>query len=238
MHAHPWLGRTIAVLTLATALVACGSSKSDDESKATSDKTTTTEKSSSPDSGSGADDFGSLAERGGKATARITYRDADGTEFTLSQDPPKQALISKEGKFISDGEHTVICTGSGNDAQCFEMAQGTDENQIGSFLGAFAAPFEMIKSLDQNAVTAKGVDTSSETIAGRKATCATFDSSKLAGSTGTGTEKVCVDKKTGVLLKVESDGKTQLEATDIGEPKSDDFEPTTTPQTVPSVPKS
>lgn len=226
MHAGHPVARAMAVLSVIAALAACGSGES---SGGTS--TSTTGRSSS--SGSGSTDFGALAERGAKATVRITYRNADGTTFTLAQDPPKQALISEDGRWITDGDRTVICTGQGSSAECLEMPK-SGSDQIGSLLGVFAAPFELIKDLDRNALTTKGVKTSSDTIAGRKAACAEVDASKIAGSGSSGTEEVCVDKETGVLLRATSDGKVQLEATDIGKPKSDDFDPPSTPQTVPS----
>ena len=83
------------------------------------------------------------------------------------------------------------------------------------------------------------IKTNDEEIAGRDASCATIDSSTFGalGAAFKGSYSVCIDKATGVMLRVKSsDGSgssDDITATDFGDPSDDDFTPPATPVTIP-----
>jgi hypothetical protein len=94
--------------------------------------------------------------------------------------------------------------------------------------------------------SAYGGHTSSETIAGRDAKCVTFSASDIAGGIlsgkipGAPSVTTCVDAKDGYLLKLSTksgDNSTdEFIATAAGPASPSDFEPPSTPQTVPTIP--
>ena len=115
--------------------------------------------------------------------------------------------------------------------------------------GGVAAMFTgVFTALTTLSASAYGGHTSSETIAGRDATCVTFKASDFAplaalaggGSLGANASSTaCADKKTGFALKFSTtDGSTTKEvllATEFGASSSSDFNPPSTPQTLPSI---
>ncbi len=236
----------LAVLTLVAA--ACGDDGGDGglvEQGGDDDTAQQDDGGDDGDAGEGGGDFAALVEGSEDARFRATYESTSGGEtsqaFTISQDPPRRAMIFEGGRLIDDGEQVVMCDGSGGQGQCFVMpstggAAGTD------VLGAaFAAPFLAYNTLLEEGVP--GVETTEgETeIAGRAATCATIDASGLASLGGAEAEaassvEVCVDAETGILLRWGTPGTGDVfEAVEVGEPQESDFEVPSEPQELPGV---
>ena len=104
--------------------------------------------------------------------------------------------------------------------------------------------------------TLGGGDKSSETIAGRDASCVKYKASDVIGklaslplfkdSANAGdydpndSATICIDKQTGFALKFSATKKgvasDELVATQVSEPSDSDFTPPATPQTLPSIP--
>lgn len=215
-----------AAVGLAVALVtaACGDGDGDD---------VTTE---------AAGDFSALVEEASEARIRVTYTNDDGDEITFSQDPPKQAILTAEARVITTADVTIVCTGEETDApQCFEI-EGTGEESgglVSGLLGGFAAPFFAFTSLADERLA--DVETSEREIAGRTAICAEVQATGvLPGVDLEGEATYCIDADTGALLLSEAttaDGETQrFEATDVGDPRPEDFEPPVEPVSPGSIP--
>lgn len=195
--------------------------------------------------GSGGGGFAALVEESEDARFRATYESTSEGEtsqaFTISQDPPRRAMIFEGGRLIDDGEQVVMCDGSGGQGQCFVMpstggASGTD------VLGAaFAAPFLAYNTLLEEGVPGVETTEGEAEIAGRAATCATIDASGLASGGGaetgaTSSVEVCVDAETGILLRWGAPGTGDVfEAVEVGEPQESDFETPSEPQELPGV---
>jgi hypothetical protein len=229
--------KLLAVLTVAAlasvALAACGGDDDSSGAKATSkpDSSETTAKgdsngSDTTDVTTGNKKYDELIAKAKNTPYRVTYKNSGSNdEFTVVNDPPKSAFISGDSRFVRDGDKTVTCSGSGSDAQCYEMPAGGAgvESLVTGFFGAYASFLAADEGKDNPFLDVSKSD--DETIAGRDATCAKIEAGKLAGADGS--IKVCIDKETGVLLlgETESNGeKSSIEATDVGEPKDSDFE--------------
>jgi hypothetical protein len=221
--------------TLALAVAACGSGKS---SSSGSGSTTTVQ---------GGTDFTSLVEKSKTSAFKVTYKTSDGDTITIAQDGKGKESVVAGGKlFIDDGSTGITCDGTTSTATC----------RNGGTAGREAA--DAAKSVITNAATAiAGLastsifngHTSSATIAGRDATCVTVDASDVTGVLGpiarrlvsgaSGT--VCADNETGVLLKLsggkENDRTDVFVATDFAEPSESDFQPPSTPKSLPTIPQ-
>lgn len=182
--------------------------------------------------------FAELASEGFEANARVTYEMTGSTgdieTMTFSSDGERTALLMPEGRMIVTAEGGVIfCDESSSEARCFSM-----EGQSGAqgMMGAFATPFLGLATTFQEGVNdLPGYASSGEQeIAGRTATCATFDASQFVpAGEGGGEATFCVDAETGIALKYEAstaDGTFGMEATEVGEPQAGDFEPPAEPQ--------
>jgi hypothetical protein len=195
------------------------------------------------DSGSGNGDgngaFGALLDKSSSATLRVTYRNEDGKEWTVSQDgPDKTAYINDDTHIIKVDGTTTVCSNIDTEPECQDMTGALGQAAISSFTGLFAFAQTYIEAAKQ----AKSFgDMSSETIAGRSAECVTITPSTIGGLAGNLAEKfagdkadqgwkACVDKDTGVMLLLATVGTDdanadKVEAIEVGEPQASDFEP-------------
>jgi hypothetical protein len=246
----------IGVVVATIAVAACGGSSSKNSSTPGGAGTNTTAgKSDTDKNGSGSDDVSKLAEKYAKAKIKISYTSSDAgesTTLTIAQDGNgKSAFSAGDGTYYTDGKSTVACQGSGASAQCTDLGGtgGAGANIGATYTATFALFASALSSLS-------GGDKSSESIAGRDASCVKYkasdvigklassplfkDSTKASDYDPTDTATICVDKETGFVLKFGSTKKgtaeDQLVATSVSEPTDADFTPPVTPQTVPSIP--
>lgn len=237
--------KLVALLAVGTsALVGCGSGGS---SKGASDGGSTTtdagsKGSDTTDAGSNGDnsELSKLLEKTKSAKYKVTYQSGDDDPFTIAQDPPRFVYSSGDSAtYVLEDGSAVSCSGTGSEATCTKMPGSGESIQAGlsAGFGAFGALF-----LSEAAKGIPGlgdIKTNEEKIAGRDASCATIDGSTLGalGAAIKGSYSVCIDKETGVMLRVKSeDGSgttSDITATDFGEPSDDDFTPPVTPVTIP-----
>jgi hypothetical protein len=185
---------------------------------------------------SGSDsDYAKLVEKASHARLRVTYQSSSNgsteTLFTLSQDGSgKTAYFTDDGdtQVIADGDTYTSCEHVKTTPKCTQLSGVTGKGLISAYSGLLAVPTAAIAA-------AKGHrgfgTTSTETIAGREATCVSID------YIGAGW-KTCADKQTGILLEWEAAGGRgggSFVATEAGEPKDSDFVPPATPETVPGI---
>jgi hypothetical protein len=249
----------IGVLAATMTVAACGGS-----SKTSAGSTgTTAGKSSGNGSGttasggsSNTEDLSKLAGDFAKAKIKITYASTGGGDenITIAQDGNGKSSFSTGGStFYSDGKSSVTCEGTGATAKCTDL--GTSGAVGGANIGSlFTASFSALA----NVMSALGGgDKSSETIAGRDASCVKYKASDLIGRLATvplfkdsgekasdydanDSATICIDKDTGYLLKISGTKKgapqDQLVATAVSDPTDSDFTPPVTPETLPSIP--
>ncbi len=181
-------------------------------------------------------DYAKLVDKASKARIRVTYESSSSggtakTLFTLSQDGTgKTAYFSDDGdsQVIADGDTYTSCDSVKTTPKCTQFSSVTGKGLISAYTSLLAIPTAAIAAAKGGAGFG---DTSSETIAGRDATCVSID------YVGAGW-KTCADKETGILLKWETSGGGAggtFVATEAGAPKDSDFTPPATPETVPSV---
>ncbi len=212
-------------------VVISGCGGSDKKSTSTGNNNTGTTNASSGDS-----DYAKLVDKASKARFRVTYQSSSAgssaeTLFTLSQDGSgKTAYFSDDGdtQVIADGDKYTSCSNVKTNPECTQFSGTSGSALVSVYTRLLAVPTAAIAA----AKSGSGFgNTSSETIAGREATCASIDYSGLGW-------KACADTETGILLKWEaSAGGTSgaFVASEAGEPKDSDFVPPATPGTVPSV---
>ena len=246
----------IGVLAATLFVAACGGS-SKKSGTGSSGGTTTTGPggSTSPTSSGGNDDLSKIAGQYAKAKIKITYASAgsgDSSTITIAQDGNgKSAYTVGDSTFYNDGKTTVSCQGTGTTAKCTQLGS---LGGVGSSIGAgFTATFSALAA----ALTSLGGgDKSSESIAGRDASCVKYKASDVIGRLASSplfkdaanasdydpndTATICVDKQTGFVLKFAGTKKgvaqDELTATAVGEPTDSDFTPPVTPETIPSIP--
>jgi len=191
-------------------------------------------------------EFTSLYDKSKTATLRVTYSTLDESgnttdTWTISQEGQgKSAYIQKDSKIVTVNGTTTSCDNLSDSPSC-ETLPGDTGNLAAGFTGLYTAAGQGIAA----AATSGGIGkTSSDTIAGRSAECATVTvggalgklggavAKALGGNTKAGYE-TCIDKDTGFLLKwvvvgVNND-KSGIIATKVDQPQDSDFEtPTTT----------
>jgi hypothetical protein len=246
----------IAVVVGAMVLAACGSSSK--KSVAAGGSSTTaagsgsTTGSTSGGSG-GSSDLSALAGQYAKAKIKITYTTgSDSSSFTVAQDGNGKSTFSSDNNTVySDGKSSVSCEGTGTTAKCTDLGSlGGAAGGIGTSLTTtFAALANVLSTLG-------GGHSSSESIAGRDASCVTYKASDVVGkikglplfkdSTDNpsdydpnDTATICLDKDTGFVVKIAGTKKGQaqdeLTATAISEPSDSDFTPPVTPVTIPQI---
>jgi hypothetical protein len=226
---------TIGCFVAIVVIAGCGGS--DKKTTPAAGNNTGTTAASGNNQATGDSDYATLVEKASKARIRVTYEssssgDAAKTLFTLSQDGTgKIAYFSDDGdtQVIADGDTYTSCDNVKTTPKCTQLTGATGKGLISAYTGLFAIPTAAIAAAAKSG--AGFGDTSSETIAGRDATCVSLD------YLGAGW-KTCADKETGILLKWEASaggaGATFV-ATEAGPPKDSDFTPPATPETVPSV---
>lgn len=176
---------------------------------------------------------------GPSVPVKVTYQTSgqgagDLETMTLAWDPPRFAMIFAEGRLIQDGRETVFCGPPGED--CFRAP--TDQSGQVGFMGAAGAFLNITAALEEaEAGGLPGATVTADTeIAGRAATCATFDAGALDGAYQ-GEAEYCYDQETAVLLRwsaTDERGQVQaLEAVEITTPEPSDFEPTGTVRDMP-----
>jgi hypothetical protein len=227
----------IALVAAATlALAACGSSKS----SSSGNETTTS------GGGTSASEFSSLVSKAKDASFKVTYKTSNGDTITVAQDGTgKQAITDGNNLFISTGSTAISCDGTTSSATCRDLG-AAGKATAGAGVSLITGTASAIATLGSSSIL--NGQTSSETIAGRDATCVTVKASDLAGVFGSiarlltsdATAEVCADKETGVLLKLSggtgSSPTDLFVATEFGEPSDSDFQPPSTPQSLPTVP--
>jgi hypothetical protein len=202
-------------------------------------------------SSGGSNDFSSLVAKTKSAKYKVTYSNGNDTPFTISQDPPLFSYISGTSQtYVTADGSAVECNGgpetspptSSEPPTCTAVPGGGAAIQTG-LTSAFGAIGALLVS-----DAGKGIPgltsitkTSSATIAGRDAECATIDASSLgvlgSVSGAKGSYTVCADKDTGVMLESKSDdgsgNVTDVKATSFGTPSEADVTPPVTPVTIP-----
>jgi hypothetical protein len=228
----------IGALTLA----ACSSGSSKNTSANNNGNSTATTTAGGGSSGS--DQFSQLVSQSSKANIKVTYQTSDGKTLTIAQDGNgKSAVGTGDGTFYTDGQNTVSCNGTGSSAKCTQIpaiAGQASQGLTALFTGLYAGLTKLSGSAYNGHV-------SDDTIAGRSAKCVTFKASDFAGFAAVAGSKdydpnasatVCVDKDTGILLKLVTTGKNAKDlfvAQNVGMPSSSDFAPPVTPETIPNI---
>lgn len=221
----------VGLVVAAMVLAACGGS-----SKSGSGSTSTT-----GGGGTAGNDFSGLLAKAKTANFKVTYTASDGKSETIAQDGQgKTAYITDSNITIDDGTKTISCDGTTATATCTDL--GTSGASIMSgYLALFTSLYTGIAQLPSSVFAGH---TSTDTIAGRDAKCATYKPSDLAGLggaigsaiAGKASVTACIDAQTGVLLKyggTDQSGKEtdELLATAAGESSPSDFVPPSTPAT-------
>lgn len=239
-------------------LAACGGDDDDSGAKAADEqpdgdssddtKDDSSDDTEATDGDDGAAELRALLEKQSKARIKVTYvtTDADGaeTEMTIAQDGEgRTAMIADGSLLISGPDGTISCDGTGSDASCTQMPEGLGELGMLGLTMFTAIGQGMLEGADE----LDGVDTESDEVAGRDAICVDWDGSSLLGLLGDlgestddvpadGRVRICVDEETGFLLEFSGEGEGDtfsLLATEVGEPDDSDFEPPSTPETMP-----
>jgi hypothetical protein len=193
-----------------------------------------------PTSTGGTKSLSSLMAKAAAARYKVTYQ-AGNTTIMIAQDPPRYSSVQGNTSIYDTAAGTSVeCTGVGVTANCAEIPDAkhlAKQSLAGSF-GSVAA--SLVDALGKSGADFAGITTSSKTIAGRSARCVTLDGTKLASIVGDalkGTTTICADSQTGVLLEshVDSAKGDDLLATFFGDPSDADFNPPSTPITLPPL---
>jgi hypothetical protein len=234
----------VAVLGAGT-LAACGGDDDDSASASkttissnSSGATTTTTSDGGTDATTGNADFDALIAKAKTSSFRVTYNNTDGNStFTFSQDPPKTAFLTGDGEqLIADGDSTIACDTTSGAPQCLKLPASeasTIDTLVQGFFGV-ASALVLGSSKGANGITFDSAKNSDETVAGRDAQCAEVTAAAVTGG-GENRYKICVDKELGVMLLTETEGNgttSRIEATEVGDPKSSDFDPPAEPTDV------
>lgn len=230
----------VAVLSLALAACGGGEETEGPEGQETTTEQTTTDSPAETEADTGteeaqgdaADVQASFPQEPAKVTYEMTGDAAsDIGEMTLSWDPPRFAMLFEGGKMIFDEESMIFCDPSGEG--CFSMPSQAGAGQMGAGLGPFLG---FTNALAEGRELPDATTTGETEIAGRTATCATFNASAYA-PTMQGEAEYCYDADTELMLRwsgTDAEGNNQtLEAVEVGEPEESDFEPTGPVQEMP-----
>lgn len=169
---------------------------------------------------------------------RVTYRmsgEAEVDEVTMAWDPPRFAMLFAEGRMIVTEDESIFCDATGEG--CFRMGAGS-QGGMGPMAGGLGAFAGFTQALQEGEELPGATATGEEQIAGRTATCTTYDAGQYDPSLE-GEAEFCYDADAGVLLRwsaTSTDGTTQtLETIEVGEPDPSDFEPTGPVQEMPGT---
>lgn len=236
MRINAYRGLLLAVL-LAVVLAACGG-EADEPDQADGDATDETE---NEDGDAGEEDEQSddaadeeqedtEAEEAGAggfewdpdASLRVTYRyeaefdETDGpVTMIVAREDGRQSMQLDQGDMrahiYTDAEDPFVCTAEGD--RGWECYAGGNQ-PVGS-------QFELIYlGQHEELVAAFEGNVSQETIAGREAVCTEVSRDDFDG-------EICADTETGLALRsvgTTPDGQMSAEATDVGQPRPEDFE--------------
>src|SRR3954447_12761511 len=160
----------IAVVVATTFITACGSSAKSTGSSSANGSTTSV-------GNTGASDFSDLVNKAKDANYKVTY-DTNGKTVTVAQDGNgKKAITADGGISISDGKTTITCNGTTSTATCRDFgAAGT--TTFDALMGFVNSVYSVLQRVPTSASVGH---TSSDTIAGREATCITVKASDVAG---------------------------------------------------------
>jgi hypothetical protein len=239
----------IGVLAAAMTFAACGAGSSKSGTSGDGATTTTTssgDKSNASDTttkggagGGGGDDSNELTDllaKGKAANVKVTYL-SDGERETFAQDGKGKTSVRTSDSFVvTDDKTTISCDGPDAGAKCTDYGSAALGGGFTQFFTGLYTSLAALKS------TAFAGHTSSQTIAGRDASCVTVSVSDFGGVPGGGaaggSATACLDKDTGVVMKYSTtDGSTtkdELVATEFGESSASDFDVPSTPETLPS----
>jgi hypothetical protein len=229
--------RKLVAVAVLSALVLAGCGKSSSNGGAPGDAT-------KPGAKGGNRDFAALIARTNAAKYKVTYQSGSDTPFTIAQDPPRFSYTSGDSStFVTADGSAVSCSGTGPTATCTSMPGGGASIKQGltASFGAVGALF--VSQAGRGIPGLTNISkTTTKTIAGRDAVCATIDASSLGvlgAAIGTGSFSVCIDTDTGVMLESKTDdGKgdtTDVKATEFGAPSDADLTPPATPITIPGL---
>ena len=240
--------RKLAIGVLAAAIVIAGCGGSSKNSVAAGGNTPTTGKASTSNTtavGGGNDDFSQLVTKAKTADFKITYTGQDGKSETIAQDGHGKIAFTTDSSYIvSDGTKTISCNGTTASATCTDLG-ATGAGILSGLTSIFTSAYAGLAGLNSSVYAGH---TSSETIAGRDATCITIKASDYAGALSGAASKLagdasvtsCVDKQLGYLLKLATSANEtttqELVATAAGPSSPSDFNSPSTPQTLPSIP--
>ncbi|MFM7617091.1 MAG: hypothetical protein ACKO72_06470 [Actinomycetes bacterium] len=224
--------RFVAIASVSlVVLAACGGSSAKDGQERPGRSTTTSA------AASGGGGFGDLAARAEDADVAVTYRNGgqDG-EFTIAQFEGDSYLSFGNDAFYRQDGRSITCSGRGADAACFELPGEVDlaGTIVASFFGTYAALFDGLRSASP-AFGPVRTSTSSDTIAGRPAACATISAEVLGRS---GDVTVCLDAETGFLLRAvagDTRDSSGIEATSFRASTASDVTPPAAPQGIPGA---
>jgi hypothetical protein len=222
-----------AVLIALAVLAGCGGSSS----KSSPLTPGTTKSGGSSKGGGSSSDFSALVANASKQKFKITYATSGGDTQTYAQDGNGNSVYgSGDSQFFTNSKGSTSCHTTDGKATCTSL-QGAGAG-VSPFLGLFQTGKAYIDALGTYG------HKSDTTIAGRSASCVSFSAKDLPGAAGAalggtlkGSAEYCVDKDTGVLLKVsttDGSGKdsTQFEVTKFESPSDSEFTPPAKPTTV------
>jgi hypothetical protein len=189
------------------------------------------------------DVFAGLSDKTSTANVKITYTAALGTSVTLAQDGKGNSSAESHGVLLlSDGKRVVSCNGTTAAAKCTDLGPTSSNDALTQLVSSYAR----LSSLHSANL---GHD-STQTIAGRTASCVTFKASDYANAVGgalpdpskltaAATVTVCVDDDSGFALKIALTDRGQtvneLLATQVGASSPSDFVPPSKPVTIPAL---
>ena len=226
-----------SVALVAVALfAACGSSGSS-KANPLSPGTNNSNTGGSTASGSGNDQFSQLVANAEKQKFKITYSSGTNSDTaTYEQDGNGNSVYgSGDTLYFTSASSSVSCSKDSNGKYtCTQTPGGTSINPFATYLNLGKSYLDALGGAGTK---------STESIAGRTADCVTFKPSDLGGALAGnlhGSAEYCLDKDTGVLLKIagtDDSGKTTtaFEVTKYETPADSDFTPPATPGTIPSV---
>lgn len=232
---------------LALGLAGCGDggttttadpTTADPTAPATDGQDEATEDDAAPEQTEADDAMAAESFTGPSEPVRVTYRmsgEAEVDEVTMAWDPPRFAMLFAEGRMIVTEDESVFCDAAGEG--CFRMGSGS-QGGMGPMAGGLGAFAGFTQALQEGEELPGATATGEAQIAGRTATCTTYDAGQYDPSLE-GEAEFCYDAGAGVLLRwsaTSTDGTTQtLEALEVGEPDPSDFEPTGPVQDMPGM---
>jgi hypothetical protein len=189
------------------------------------------------------DVFPGLSDKTKTADVKITYTAAFGPASTLAQDGKgKSSFLSAGNLLLSDGQKVIRCNGTTAAATCSDLGPTGSKDALTQLISSYAG-LSTMKS------TSAGQE-SSQTIAGRTASCVTFKASDYAKAVGgalpgadklsaAATVTVCVDDDSGFAVKIaltdNGNSVDELLATQVGSSSPSDFVPPSPPVIIPSL---